>query len=65
MNLTNLQEAKEEKIRLIWMLNSIQEKIDAYWLEDVASSSEYFKEICAKKQQIEQQIKEINKLLSI
>ena len=55
----------EEKIRLVGIYNALKEQIDAYWLEDVASSSEYFKEICAKKQQIEQQIKEINKLLSI
>lgn len=55
----------EEKLRLVGIYNALQEQIDAYWLEDLAISSEPLKEMCAKKQQIEQQIKEINKLLSI
>lgn len=43
----------------------MQEQIDAYWLDDVSIDSEPFKKICVSKQQIEQQIKDINKLLSI
>lgn len=59
----NLQEAKEEKIRLIWMLNSIQEKIDAYWLDDIAIDSLPFKKLCSDKQNIEYRLKEINSIL--
>lgn len=60
MNLTNLQ---EEKARLVWMLNSIQEKIDAYWLDDIAIDSWPFRKLCSDKQNIEYRIKEINKVL--
>ena len=63
MNPTNLQEAKEEKLRLVWILNSIQEKIDSYWLDDIAIESWPFKKLCIDKQNIEYRIKEINSLL--
>ena len=62
-NLTNLQEAKEEKLRLVWILNSIQEKIDAYWLDDIAIDSLPLKKLCSDKQNIEYRLKEINSIL--
>lgn len=55
----------EKKLTLVGMYNALQEKIDTYWLEDLAVTAEPLKELCAKKQQIEQQIKDINKLLNI
>lgn len=63
-NLTNLQEAKEEKAKLVWMLNAIKEKIDAYWLDDIAIDSWPFRKLCSDKQSIEYRIKEINKVLN-
>ena len=59
MNLT------EEKMKLIWIYNALQEKIDAYWLEDIAIDSKPFKKLCADKQAIEMKIKDLNKLLNI
>lgn len=55
----------EEKMRLVGIYNALQEKIDAYRLEDVAIDSKPFKKLCADKQNIEQRIKELNKLLDV
>ena len=55
----------EEKMRLVGIYNALQEKIDAYWLEDIAIDSKPFKKLCADKQAIEMKIKELNKLLDI
>ena len=55
----------EEKMKLIWIYNALQEKIDAYWLTDIAIDSKPFKKLCADKQAIEMKIKDINKLLDI
>lgn len=59
MNLT------EEKMKLVAIYNALQEKIDAYWLEDIAIDSKPFRKLCADKQAIEQKIKDLNKLLNI
>lgn len=59
MNLT------EEKMKLVAIYNAIQEKIDAYGLEDIAIDSKPFKKLCADKQNIEQRIKELNKFLDV
>lgn len=59
MNLT------DQKMKLVGMYNTLQEKIDAYWLQDISISSWPLKELCAKREEIERQIKEINKLLDI
>ena len=59
MNLT------DQKMTLVGMYNALQEKIDAYWLNDIAMGSSQLKELCAKRAEIERQIKEINKLLNI
>lgn len=64
MDFTNLTNLQEEKAKLVWMLNSIQEKIDAYWLDDIVIDSWPFKKLCSDKQNIEYRIKEINKVLS-
>lgn len=53
----------EKKMRLIWTYNALQEQIDAYGLNDIAITSKPLKEMCAKRDQIELEIKEINKLL--
>ena len=45
------------------MLNSIQEKIDAYWLDDIAIDSLPLKKLCSDKQNIEYRLKEINSIL--
>ena len=55
----------EEKMKLVAIYNALQEKIDAYWLEDIAIDSKPFKKLCADKQAIEMKIKELNKLLDI
>lgn len=60
----SLQEAKEEKAKLVWMLNAIQEKIDAYWLDDIAIDSWPFRKLCSTKQRIEMRLEEINKVLN-
>lgn len=57
------QDLKEEKIRLVWMYNAIQEKIDAYWLDEISIDSWPFKKLCSMKQQLEHRIREINKEL--
>lgn len=59
MNLT------EEKMKLVAIYNAIQEKIDAYGLEDIVIDSKPFKKLCADKQNIEQRIKELNKFLDV
>lgn len=59
MNLT------EEKMKLVAIYNAIQEKIDAYGLEDIAIDSKPFKKLCTDKQNIEQRIKELNKFLDV
>lgn len=59
MNLT------DQKMKLVGMYNALQEKIDAYWLQGISISSWPLKELCAKREEIERQIKEINKLLNI
>jgi hypothetical protein len=59
MNLT------EEKMKLVGIYNALQEKIDAYWLEDIAIDSKPFRKRCADKQAVEMKIKELNKLLDI
>lgn len=55
----------EEKMKLVAIYNALQEKIDAYWLEDIAIDSKPFKKLCADKQAIEMKIKDLNKLLNI
>lgn len=55
----------EEKMKLVAIYNALQEKINAYWLEDIAIDSKPFKKLCADKQAIEMKIKELNKLLDI
>lgn len=55
----------EEKMKLVGMYNALQEKIDEYWMVDIAIDSWPFKKLCADKQAIEQKIKDINKLLDI
>ena len=55
----------EEKMKLVAIYNALQEKIDAYGLEDIAIDSKPFKKLCADKQAIEMKIKELNKLLNI
>lgn len=55
----------EEKMKLVAIYNALQEKIDAYWLEDIAIDSKPFRKLCADKQAIEQKIKDLNKLLNI
>lgn len=55
----------EEKMKLVAIYNALQEKIDAYWLEDIAIDSKPFKKLCADKQAIEMKIKELNKLLNV
>lgn len=52
-----------EKIKLVWMYNALQERIDAYWLDEIAIDSWPFKKLCANKQQIEMRINEINSIL--
>lgn len=59
MNLT------EEKMKLVAIYNALKEKIDVYGLEDIAIDSKPFKKLCADKQNIEQKIKELNKLLDV
>jgi hypothetical protein len=59
MNLT------EEKMKLVGIYNALQEKIDAYSLEQFATDSKPFKKLCAEKQVIEAKIKDINKLLNV
>ena len=59
MNLT------EEKMKLVGIYNALQERINEYWLVDIAIDSWPFKKLCADKQAIEQKIKDINKLLNI
>lgn len=59
MNLT------EEKMKLVGIYNALQEKIDAYGLNDIAIDSWPFKKLCADKQAIEMKIKDLNKLLDI
>ena len=59
MNLT------EEKMKLVGIYNALQEKINEYWIVDIAIDSWPFKKLCADKQAIEQKIKDINKLLNI
>lgn len=55
----------EEKTRLVGIYNALQEKIDAYGLEDIAIDSKPFKKLCADKQNIEHRIKELNKFLDV
>ena len=55
----------EEKMKLVGIYNALQEKIDAYSLEQFALDSKPFKKLCAQKQNVEAQIKELNKLLEI
>lgn len=56
---------EEEKMTLVGMYNALQEKIDTYRLEDIAINSKPFRKLCADKQNIEQRIKELNKLLDV
>ena len=55
----------EKKLKLVGIYNALQEKIDGYWSEDLAATSKALKDLCTKKQQIELQINDINKLLNI
>lgn len=57
------QKLEEEKLMLVWQLNAIQEQIDYYWLEAIASDSWTFKELCTNKMYIENRIKKIKELL--
>ena len=52
-------------MKLVAIYNSLQDKIDGYWLEDIAIDSKPFKKLCADKQAIEMKIKELNKILDI
>lgn len=55
----------EEKMKLVGMYNALQEKINEYWMVDIAIDNWPFKKLCADKQAVEQKIKDINKLLDI
>lgn len=57
------QKLEQEKLMLVGQLNAIQEQIDYYWLEAIASNAWAFKELCANKMRIENRIKEIKKIL--
>lgn len=57
------QKLEEDKMKLVWQLNAVMEQIDEYWLEAIAWDWGFFKELCQKKQGIEDRIKFINKQL--
>jgi len=54
----NLQEQKQA---LVAELNKINQKIDDYWLLDIAYDSWPLKDFLIRKREIEFRIKEINK----
>lgn len=57
------QKLEEEKMKLVWQLNVLNEQIDSYSIPDIANDSWMFRDIANKKFIIEIRIKEINKLL--
>ena len=59
-----MNELEQEKMKLVWQLNVIIEQIDDYWSDNILLDSWIFKELCQRKQYIEERIKFINKQLS-
>ena len=57
------QKLEQEKLMLVWQLNAIQEKIDDYWLLDIAYDSWPFKDLAREKTRLENRIQAIKKLL--
>jgi len=57
------QKLEEKKLTLVWIYNALIEKIDAYWLQDLAYSSKPLKEMINKKEMIRWEIDLINKQL--
>lgn len=61
--MTDWQTLEEQKMCLVWQYNSIQEKIDDYWLLDISYYSWPLKELIVKRENIKRDIDVINKLL--
>lgn len=57
------QKLEERKLTLVWIYNALIDKIDAYWLQDLAYSSKPLKEMINKKEMIRWEIDLINKQL--
>ena len=57
------QNLMEEKMKLVWQLNVVQERIEEYWIVDIAIDNWTFKDEANLKKRIEMRIKEINNLL--
>ena len=57
------QKLEEKKLTLVWIYNALIDKIDAYWLQDLAYSSKPLKEMINKKEMIRWEIDLINKQL--
>lgn len=54
----------KEKMALVSQFNTLQEKINSYWLDIVVENCEAFKKEANIKKRIEDRIKEINKILN-
>lgn len=54
----------KEKMALVSQFNTLQEKINSYWLDIVVENCEAFKKEANMKKRIEDRIKEINKILN-
>lgn len=57
------QKLEEKKLTLVWIYNALIDKIDSYWLQDLAYSSKPLKEMINKKEMIRWEIDLINKQL--
>lgn len=57
------QKLEERKLTLVWIYNALIDKIDSYWLQDLAYSSKPLKEMINKKEMIRWEIDLINKQL--
>lgn len=52
---------EQKKQCLVAELNKVQQKIDDYWLLDIAYDSWPLKDLMMKKREIEYKIREVNK----
>lgn len=58
------QKLEEEKMKMVWQLNVLNEQIDSYNIPDIACDSGMFRDIANRKYAVELRIKELNFLIS-
>lgn len=54
------QKLEAEKMALVWQFNALQEKIESYWIDIIATNCQAFKDEINLRDRIQQKIKEVN-----